>query len=186
MLGEKDLNFLASYVIHLSLRGEVEYFVLQNLLKPGGSLDQSIEEIVGIFSGRWVKAQDPKLVIDPVPYPFKNDEEIKAGVQRGQAFFNDSEAGCVKCHTDYGRHSKFRYDAWGTLVRPPDLTQGIYRGGRRPIDLYWRVYSGINGSGMAPFKDVKSSKIQSLWDVVKFVEILPYPAMRKKYDIRID
>jgi len=31
---------------------------------------------------------------------------------------------------------------------PRNLRQGIFRGGRRPIDIYYRIYSGINGTPM--------------------------------------
>jgi len=39
----------------------------------------------------------------------------------------------------------------GTLVRPNNWTAGVYRGGRRPIDMYWRIKLGIAPSGMPPF-----------------------------------
>ncbi|RAP55342.1 hypothetical protein [Pseudomonas aeruginosa] len=85
------------------------------------------------------------------------------------------------------------------MVRPADLTTGLYRGGRRPIDLYWRIAGGIPGSGMAAFGDRlnqeadkfkkgagKEGKVQSPWDMVKFLEILPYQQMRVEYGIQID
>jgi mono/diheme cytochrome c family protein len=196
VLGDADLEPMVSYVIHLSLRGEVEMEVLTELVKSEGKLEEgksvegSAKELADVFAGRWLEAQD--MEIKPPPYPYKTDDEVKAAVQRGHAFFMDAQNGCVKCHPNYGRDSLFRYDDWGTMVRPADLTTAIYRGGRRPLDLYWRIHAGINGSGMAGFnevklkKDDKDSKLESLWDVVKFVEILPYPAMRVKYGINID
>ena len=44
--------------------------------------------------------------------------------------------GCLSCHTGFGRESTFKYDDWGTIVKPANLTNNMYRGGRRPIDLY--------------------------------------------------
>jgi mono/diheme cytochrome c family protein len=76
------------------------------------------------------------------------------------------------------------YDDWGTIGRPADLTTGVYRGGRRPIDLYWRIHSGINGSNMPGSASNLSSK--DLWDIVNFLEVLPYPAMREEFGVQID
>ena len=64
-------------------------------------------------------------------------------------------------------------DDWGNPLRPANLNRGIYKGGRRPIDIYWRVAKGINGAQMpahypSPFDDKK------MWDVVNFVLALPY------------
>ena len=105
---------------------------------------------------------------------------------------SDLGGDCLKCHPDYGRKSIFRFDDWGTMVRPADLTAGIYRGGRRPIDLYWRIHNGIAGSGMVRSPDFrpndkeKGEKIDRLWDVVNFLQVLPYPKMREKYGIQIN
>ncbi len=60
------------------------------------------------------------------------------------------------------------------MVRPMNLTTGVYRGGRRPIDLYWRIKGGIVPSGMA---DAASLPDKDVWDLVRFVQALPYPAM---------
>jgi mono/diheme cytochrome c family protein len=65
-----------------------------------------------------------------------------------------------------------------------DLTTGIYHGGRRPIDLYWRIHSGINGVNMPASKDNLDSK--DIWDLVSFLRVLPYPTMLKKYDIHLE
>ena len=64
-------------------------------------------------------------------------------------------------------------DDWGNPLRPANLNRGIFKGGRRPIDLYWRIAKGINGAQMpahypSPFDD------QKMWDVVNFILALPY------------
>jgi mono/diheme cytochrome c family protein len=93
-------------------------------------------------------------------------------------------ASCVSCHVDFGRQAKFRFDEWGTLVRPNNFTAGVFRGGRRPVDIYYRVHSGIKGSGMNAFGDVLEPG--EIWDLVNFVSSLPYPAMRQKLGVSID
>jgi mono/diheme cytochrome c family protein len=64
-------------------------------------------------------------------------------------------------------------DDWGNPLRPANLNRGVYKGGRRPIDIYWRIAKGINGAQMpahypSPFDDKK------VWDVVNFVLALPF------------
>ena len=96
-------------------------------------------------------------------------------------------ASCVSCHFDFGRRANFRHDTWGTLVRPANLTAGAYRGGRRPMDIYFRIHSGINGAGMPRFgSKEKGLAPNQIWDVVNFVQVLPYPQMREKMGIKID
>jgi mono/diheme cytochrome c family protein len=73
-------------------------------------------------------------------------------------------------------------------IIPRNLRQGIYRGGRQPLDLYRRVYSGINGSPM-PAQGAEagiagdaitdadaggSIPRQAVWDIVNYIRSLPY------------
>jgi len=63
-------------------------------------------------------------------------------------------------------------DDWGNPIRPANLNRGVYKGGRRPIDLYWRIAKGINGAKMpAHFPTIDPERI---WDLVNFVLELPY------------
>ena len=63
-------------------------------------------------------------------------------------------------------------DDWGNPLRPANLNRGIYKGGRRPIDLYWRIAKGINGAKMpAHYPTIEPERI---WDLVNFVLELPY------------
>ena len=64
-------------------------------------------------------------------------------------------------------------DDWGNPLRPANLNRGVYKGGRRPIDIFWRIAKGINGAQMpahypSPLNDKK------VWDLVNFVLALPY------------
>jgi len=200
LLPDSDIELLVSYVIHLSIRGKVEYETFKNgfeldeatnTLQP--SPDRPLEQFLPTMTQRvvadWADSQQREIKI--APYPYKDDDKkaLKDSVLRGQTLFlgigeEGKAANCVSCHPDYGRQAKFRFDSWGTLVRPNNLTNGLYRGGRRTIDLYYRIHSGINGSGMASFG--KQLKAESLWDLVNFVQTLPYPAMRKERGINID
>lgn len=215
ILSEEEREAITSYVIHLSLRGQTEYRLLRNDILPnngkleeGQTVGELTNKVLSDLAGQWYDASwevpaSPgsapiaRSGFEAKEYPadYKKEEELKASIQRGIAFITDAN-GCAKCHVDYGRASTYRFDAWGTMARPRDFTAGIYRGGRRPIDLYWRVALGINGGGgatMTPFKDDprldggtddKGKRKPSIWDVVNAVQALPYPAMREKYGIK--
>ena len=43
------------------------------------------------------------------------------------------------------------FDVWDHPIKPRDLTSGVYRGGRRPLDIYRRIHAGIKGTPMPPF-----------------------------------
>jgi mono/diheme cytochrome c family protein len=67
---------------------------------------------------------------------------------------------------------KTSLDDWGNALRPANLNRGFYKGGRRPIDLYWRIAKGINGAKMpAHYPTIEPERI---WDLVNFVLELPY------------
>ena len=57
-------------------------------------------------------------------------------------------------------------------IPPRNLRQGIYRGGRRPIDIYYRVHAGINGAPMPAAKGTISP--EDIWHIVNYVRSLPY------------
>lgn len=66
-------------------------------------------------------------------------------------------------------------DSWGQPLRPANINNGertMYKGGRRPIDLYWRIAKGINGAKMPAHNTLL--KPEQIWDVVNFVLAVPY------------
>jgi len=178
LLPEEQLEQLVSYVVHLSIRGEVEFEVMKGLQKPRGSVSKQVEAALIPVARAWVSAQQDDSRIVPHPYPYEGDpaNPPKDSILRGYQLFV-GDAACIGCHTDYGRNNSFRYDAWGTLVRPANLTAGVYRGGRRPIDIYYRIHSGIAPSNMAATADSIANDPRKMWDLVNFVKALPYPAM---------
>lgn len=191
LLEESEKEALVSYVIHLSLRGECERYTMEPILDGSGLEEGSVREHVVALLGEFLKAWADSNAkgIDPGAYPYKENDpdHLQASIRRGFALFTDprGSASCINCHVDFGRQAPFRYDKWGTLVRPANLTAGVYRGGRRPIDLYWRIRGGIDPSQMprADFDDKTANKEQwrdnadPYWDLVNFVQALPYPQM---------
>lgn len=207
LLDPKDIDALVSYVIHLSIRGQVEYDTIKNGFTWGGPSDPPtwddeayipdyMKKMAELTMKKWVNSQSKAIKIKPYPFPEGVDNpEYKASVQRGWKNFIGQESketpnakgfNCVSCHVNYGRQSAFKWDSWGTLAKPNNLTNGIYRGGRRTVDIYYRIHSGINGSNMPAFGMHEAKDDRSVWDLVNFVQVLPFPAMREKLGVIID
>jgi mono/diheme cytochrome c family protein len=186
MLTTPEIEALASYVIHLSLRGEMEYSILVAADKGelDGGVTGGVKDYLEVIGKNWLDAQQSLIQPEMIPPANMTDAQMTESVRNGMRLFTTGKASCISCHTDFGRQSAFKFDAWGTVTRPIDLTLGIYHGGRRPIDLFWRIHSGVNGSGMTAFGSQVSSK--DIWDIVHFLQVLPYPGMRQKYDIKLE
>lgn len=68
-------------------------------------------------------------------------------------------------------------------ILPRNLRKGIYRGGRRPLDLYWRIHNGIDGTPM-PAANKAALQENDIWDLVNYVLSLPYePASHPGVDL---
>ena len=57
-------------------------------------------------------------------------------------------------------------------IPPRNLRQGVYRGGRRPLDLYYRIHAGINGAPMPAGKGTIPP--EDIWHIVNYIRSLPY------------
>ncbi len=67
-------------------------------------------------------------------------------------------------------------------ITPRNLRQGIYRGGRRPLDIYRRIHAGINGApmpGVGPTSPGAQGTLtpQEIWALVDYVLSLPYESI---------
>jgi mono/diheme cytochrome c family protein len=168
----------------------------------------AIKEMVAETVARWTAAEGQ--VVEIPPRPSMTAEELAASIQRGRTLFYGTVANCVKCHGDsaLGDGQTTDYDEWtkefigdgkdpklvatyvslGMLpprtIRPRNLRLGIYRGGMRPIDLYWRIKNGIEGTPMPaatmkPEGDphAKGLTPEDIWDLVNYVQALPYESI---------
>ena len=64
---------------------------------------------------------------------------------------------------------------------PRDLRKGVYRGGQRRIDVFWKVYAGIAGTpmpGLGPASAGATGTLteEEMWNIVDYVLSLPYEA----------
>lgn len=180
-----ELEGLVDYVRLLAMRGMVE-----NALATTYELDEYLsaeavtESYVDVFA-KWRKSETEQgdLVVawgGEVPAP------TAESIARGRELFMDAKTGnCQSCHGETGRGdgvSAFTtnpetgaqveayMDDWGRPIRPRNLTQGVLRGGRRPIDIFRRIKAGINGTPMPALEGVISD--EDIWSIVHFVGTL--------------
>lgn len=170
-LAEDELEAVIDYVMHLSMRGEVEKRLA---IEAETELSDSDEitpdyfnEIVAEIRDSWVIPPE-NLVQAVTPQPAKSEETIEAG---RRAFVT---RGCQQCHNldGRGRTSDVGRDEWGNLAYAADITAGTLHGGRRPIDIYRRIYTGINGTPMPGFGEALATEPETLWHMVHYVQEL--------------
>lgn len=192
-LTEQEVEDVVSYVVHLAVRGETEFATLAKITNVAKYTDDTPDYVGGELDWLFVQSElwvllnwgvAAKHRIPVPPEPFTTEpERIKSAI-RGYKLYNASEFGCASCHSDYGRAPQLKWDAWGTVVQPRNLTLGVYRGGRKGEDLYARIYGGIGPSGMTAFhdrvKDLPPGTPDKIWDIVHFLQALGDPAARRR------
>lgn len=172
----------------------------------------AIGQIVESWTNPAVVMSEPTAEVGAPPE--MTAAELAESRQRGQALFYGF-AQCIKCHgesalgdgqtTDYDEWTKefigdgknreviAAFESRGMLpprnIIPRNLRLGVYRGGRRPLDLYWRVKNGIEGVPMpaATMKDPNDPakaglSPEDIWDIVNYVRSLPYDPINNPLD----
>ncbi len=172
--GEREL--LAWFVTYLSMRGEVEFRSLAELL--GGKPNDSAANLKAILA-EWEKAENsPPLPEAPDDGEPGSPTHLNA-VRRGYKLFTQKldstatvERSCLDCHNEFGRKPLLRYDIWGTVARPANFTEPGLKGGTRPEDVFARIRFGIAPVGMPAHPKLKDREV---WDLVRFIRSAPYP-----------
>lgn len=175
-LSEIDREAVIDYVQVLASRGELELSLIQESEYELDEEDDFDPEIVAEYvediSDSWDRANE-ELVRAVTVNPPVTEETIHDGAV---AFV---EMYCVKCHNRDAAGSKTAdvgEDVWGRIAYPANLSLGMLHGGRRPIDIYRRIYSGINGTPMPSSKDpntaigeTEEERSDRIWHLVHFV-----------------
>ena len=171
LLPDADVDALAAYVIHLSIRGEVEETLIRGLHPDS---DDDIADVTaaartaaGTSHRQWLEAQVAGAVYTQ---PELEGEVLTESIRRGRRHFANNA--CPNCHEAYGRTPTYRFDIWGLPNKIPDLTQPEYRWGREPADLGRTLKHGIPPANM-PAVILKDDEVA---DLVNFLRALPYPA----------
>ena len=178
---DADLQAVAHYVRYLSIRGEVEYFVHQRVFKLQeldleenvvNQLAEFYEEAQEIVLSKWGAIEDQQIEVEgePVAYDPEDPEPYLESLKLGRKLFI---AQCATCHGHDGQgggeQADGMYDNWGYKIEPRNLTRGVYRGGGRPIDIYWRIAGGITGTPMPAFPKLTA---EEKWAIVNYVRSL--------------
>jgi mono/diheme cytochrome c family protein len=147
-----------------------------------------LNSMIQLMANRWKGAQLPTALVVPQQ---KWAEPDAASVERGRKLYLSPDLNCAACHGEAGfgdgpqtyavtkdletgqdNPSPGLYDSWGHPIAPRNLHAGIFRGGRRPIDVYARLHAGIKGTPMPAFGG--KLKDQDLWDLVNFLYSVPF------------
>ncbi len=186
---DAQLHGLVDYVQLLSVRGETELLMIGFYEPDEGITFDNVRENYELVVDRWREAQD-KLITYEGEVPETTRERIEHGRWLFMTTGEKGGANCVSCHGANGRGdgvSAFERDAqgnlvrvkddWGNEIKVRDLTRGVFRFGRRPIDLYRRIYAGINGTPMPEHFGMtitengtqRTVNEDDIWDLVFFV-----------------
>jgi mono/diheme cytochrome c family protein len=173
---DEETEAVIDYVMLLASRGELELALLREAEDELDEEDDFDPEVVADsvtdIADSWRRA-DEEIVRPVTVNPPRTEETIQAGAV---AF---AEFACVKCHGADARGSKSAdvgQDIWGRTAYPANLALGMLHGGRRPVDIYRRIYSGINGTPMPSSKDPNTAtgetpeeRSDRIWHLVHFV-----------------
>jgi mono/diheme cytochrome c family protein len=170
LLAENDLRALVDYVLVLTHRGELEEMLLTEAQGDDEIDLASVPGYLQRITDRWAAANDQ--IITPIS-PFVPYSE--ASIKLGETAFRTDAAGCYKCHGNDGRGRivpSVEFHPGAPPARAADLTSGMLRGGFRPIDIYRRIFAGINGTPMPSFSLLLKNEPDTIWNLVNYVEYL--------------
>jgi mono/diheme cytochrome c family protein len=135
----------------------------------------------------WTVAESEESRVTP---SIPRVEDTAESRRRGRDLYLGKALNCANCHgidgagngpqtisfeknpeTDELYGEAGLHDVWGNLNQPRNLQTGIFRGGRRPIDVFNRIYAGIKGSSMPAFRNTPH---EDIWHVVNYVLSLQF------------
>jgi len=148
-----------------------------------------VETAAQELSDDWSAAEDEGNTVLPKSSRTPSGPE---SIDRGRKLFLGEKAKCASCHGELGRGNgpsteAFNdvpgkpgvksdvpglFDIWGNIIKPRNLTQDVFRGGRRPVDVYRRIHSGIKGTPMQAFGSTLTD--EEIWDLVNYVYSIPH------------
>ena len=165
---DEQLEAVVDYVLALTLRGELERELAMIAFDDEEVPDvEGVQEIISEKLEPWQQSAN-QLVMPVTMMPPMTDESVLAGHRLFLKF------ACNKCHGKYGRGGSMGNvdvgtDVWGNKGAAADLSSGMFRGGGRPIDIYRRIYSGINGTPMPAFEQTFQANPDAIWELVHFI-----------------
>lgn len=146
-----------------------------------GDFEETFNTVVDLVVDRWEGSQAAEnLVQVAVNRPPATTESIA----RGRALYLHPDNKCASCHGDAGygngpqtytltpgKPGVGLYDDWNNPIQPRNLHAGVFRGGRRPYDLFCRIRASVKGTPMPKFDAMKE---EDVWDLVNYIYSVPY------------
>jgi mono/diheme cytochrome c family protein len=205
LLPNDEIEALVEYVKYLSVRGQTETNMAIDLFANDEDIEPKKEAILENYLqpviDDWAAAGE--LVVNPpARSESQTEQDLRESIAKGRELFFKKETQCTKCHgptalgdgNDGAPEKDHLFDDWNKdknaenlaywllpkqELRPRDLRMGIYRGGRRPLDIFRRIHQGIAGTPMpAGVRDEKNPggalKPEEIWNLVDYVRSLPF------------
>ncbi len=202
LLPNDQVDALVEYVKYLSIRGETERNMAFAMLIQDEDIEPTraavVDDYLQPIVDSWAEAES--AVVRPPERPeTSTPEELAASIAEGRKLFLNKDAQCTKCHGPTGLGDgndgspEKLFDDWNKDKKPDDLARwllpkqelqprnlrlGIYRGGRRPLDIYRRIHAGIPGGpmpGAGPQPGKKETFTpEQIWHLVDYVRSLPF------------
>lgn len=166
-LPPRDLEAVVDYVLALTHRGELEMLLALQADSDGELTPETADELAQSVIDQWRFSHDQ--IVEPAS---KEPVFDQASIAAGKEIFQKRE--CFKCHGRDARGGlaggiEVGKDAWGQVAAAADLTSGMLHGGAQPIDVYRRIYAGINGTPMPAFKDLLADEPDAVWHLTHYV-----------------
>lgn len=184
-------------------KSELQKKTIDDVMKGiNDGLAETVETVASDIAESWAKADEPDSIITP---KLKRSAPTPESIERGKKLYLSQVQGkktqCADCHGAAGRgdgpnteqfwpipgttpERKYEnvglHDEWGFPQQPRNLTRGIYRGGRRPVDIYRRIFAGIRGTQMPGFGGTVLND-EEIWDVVNYVLSIPFDGKASAY-----
>jgi len=181
---ELELDYSRTAMDERKEGGETREELQADVDETVAGLPELYYQTAGDVAESWILGEEEESLVMPAVARVPDSVESR---ERGRRFFLEK---CTNCHGWVGRGNgamtqDFQkndatgemydepglFDIWGNPIKPRNLTRGQYRGGRRPIDVYRRLYGGIGPSKMPNFA---TTPPETLWDTVNYVMHIPF------------
>jgi len=97
----------------------------------------------------------------PIELPAVLDRVETASLERARELYTES---CASCHGETGKGDgvEEQFDEFGIAITPRDFTQGIFKGGGSPEELYARIVLGAPGTPMPASPALEPADVSAL------------------------